>query len=144
MNTFPGNVQPARQWNPQLLRAMQVVSGVRREMQSLLPEALRAGVARVSEVRIRRWQAALEEAVSLLGQIPVILIFLPPPFAVFIQRAVNQIEQVLDTLADIPIASPRIYPPRPGWGIISLETLRFMLDDLGQAEALLYRALQAA
>lgn len=144
MNTFPGGVQPARQWNPQLLRAAQLVSSVRRDMQSLLPEALRAGVARVSEVRIRRWEAALEQAISLLGQIPVILIFPPPPFAVFINRAINQIEQVLDTLDEIPIASPRIYPPQPGWATISLETLRFMLDDLRQAEALLYRALQTA
>jgi len=144
LNTFPGAVQPARQWNPQLLRAVQLVSSVRRDMQALVPEALRRGVARVSELRIRRWQAALGEAVSLLGQIPVILIFPPPPFAVFINRAVNQIEQVLNTLDNIPIASLRIYPPRPGLGSISLETLRFMLDDLQQAEALLYRALQTA
>lgn len=142
MNTFPGGAQPTPQWNPQLLRAAQLVGSVRRDIQVLVPRAMQSGVVRVGELRIRRWQATLHEAIALLNRIPAILIFPPPPYVLLINRAVNQIQQVLEALDSILIASPRIYPPQPGFASISLEALRFLLDDLWQAEALLFRALR--
>lgn len=144
MNTFTGGAQPVRQLNPQLLTATLLVNGVRRDVESLVPLALREGAVTVGETRIRQWQAALQSAVSVLSRIPVPLIFPPPAFAIFANGAVNQINQVLTTLASIPIASLRIFPPQPGQASISLETLLFILTDLQQAEVLLFRALQAA
>jgi hypothetical protein len=139
MNLFPGT-----QLNPQILMATRQVIQVARDIESLLPQALREGSVTVSEGRIRRWQAALQSAVTQLQQIPVILIFPPPPFVRFIGGAIRQINQALDTLAAIPIATTRIFPPQPGRAIISLETLQFLLNDLQEAIALLIRALQLA
>lgn len=144
MNTFGGWTQPARQLNPQLLAALRLVQAVGRDVQSLVPLALQEGVAPVSETRIQRWQTALQRAISILNRIPAPLIYPPPLFVRLINGAVSQINQVLMTLASIPIASPRIYPPQPGRAAISLETLESILEDLQQAEQLLRRALWAA
>lgn len=144
VNTFTGGVPPLRQLNPQLLTATLLVGAVRSDVQSLVPLALQQGAATVVETRIREWQTALQSAVSLVSRIPAPLIFPPPAFVVFANSAVNQINQVLTTLAGIPSASPRIFPPQPGQATISLETLLFILNDLQQAEVLLTRALQAA
>ena len=133
-----------RQLNPQILNATLLVNAVRRDMESLLPQALQEGAVKVSETRIRQWQTALQAAVSLLNSVPAPLIFPPPAFVIFIRQAVAQINQVLTTLASIPIASPRIFPPQPGQASISLETLLLMLTDLRQAEVFLIQALLAA
>lgn len=130
--------------NPQILTASLLVIAVSRDIESLVPQALREGSVTVDESRIRRWQTALQTAVSQLNQIPAPLIFPPPPFVTFVNGAVAQIQQALAVLAAIPIAAPLIFPPQPGQGTISLEQLQVLLNDLQQAIVLLFRALQTA
>lgn len=144
LNALTGGTQPIRQLNPQILNALQLVNAVRRDIESLVPQAMREGTVTVSETRIREWQTTLQTAVSLLNRIPAPLIFPPPAFVTFINLAVKQINQALATLAAIPIVSPAIFPPQPGQASISLETLQFILTDLRQAEILLIQALLAA
>lgn len=144
LNTFTGGTQPLQQFNPQILAATQLVDAVRRDVESLLPQAMREGAVTVSESRIRQWQSALQTAVSLLSSVPAPLIFPPPAFVTLINQAVNQINEVLTTLGNIPVISPAIFPPQPGQASLSLETLQFILADLRQAEQFLIQALFAA
>lgn len=144
LNTFGGGTLPTQQLNPQILMATQLVNAVRRDVESLVPESMREGAVTVSETRIRQWQSALQNAVSLLNSVPAPLIFPPPAFVTLINQAVRQINQVLATLDTIAIASPAISPPQPGQASISLETLQFILADLRQAEAFLIQALFAS
>lgn len=141
LNNFIGMT---RQLNPQLLAAALLVDGVLRDMQSLVPQAVQAGSVTVSETRIQQWQTSLQNAASLLRQLPAPLIFPPPEFVTLANAAASLIDQVLTTLAAIPIASLAIFPPQPGQGTISSGTLLGMISNLQQAEALLLRALQVA
>ncbi len=117
---------------------------VRRDVLSLFSLVLQEGAVTVAESRVRQWQRLLQTAVTLLRQVPAPAIFPPPTFVLFINAAINQINQVLTTLAGTAIASPLISPPQPGQVLLSLETLQFILIDLQQAELLLIRALLAA
>ena len=139
-----GIVGMTRQLNPQLLAAAQLIDGVLRDMQSLVQQAIQAGSVTVSESRIQQWQTALRNAASLLRQLPAPLIFPPPAFVTLANAAATQIDQVLTTLASIPIVSLTIFPPQPGQGSISAGTLLRMISDLQQAEALVLQALQMA
>jgi hypothetical protein len=140
MNQPPG--RPVRP-NPQLLAATQLVREVAREIESLLARA-QAGTVRVRERRLRSWQARLQAAVTQLQQIPVIQIYPPPPIARQIDRAVRRIERAIATLAAIPVASPRIYPPQAGQAAVPVQTLQRVLNDLHEALQSLYRALGRA
>lgn len=139
MNSFLG-LQP----NPQLLIGILVVTAISRELQALAPEVLREGTVLVSEDRIRQWQTALRTAVTQVRQIPVPLIFPPPPSATFINEAGERIDRALSTLAIIPSAAPLTFPPQFGLVIISVEILVALLRDLQAAQTLLIRALQTA
>lgn len=130
-----------RNLNPQILNALFLVEGVRTDMQRLLPQALATGSVTVGEARIRSWQTALQTALQLVQQVPVILIFPPPPIAQFLSSAAAQIEQALSTLQAIPIASPLIFPPQPGQATLSLQTLQSLLGNLQQASFFLVQAL---
>jgi hypothetical protein len=144
MNVSPGGQQQPRQLNPQILMATLLVIAVSRDIESLVPQAMRVGSVTTTENRVRNWQTSLQTAVSQLNQVPAPLIFPPPAFVTFINGAVRQINQALATLASIPIVAPQIFPPQPGQATISLETLQFLLNDLQEATALLIRALQTA
>jgi hypothetical protein len=144
VNISASVTQPFRQVNPQLLLATIIVDVVRRDIQSLVPQALPTGSVTVSETRIRQWQSGLQTAVSLLERIPAPLIFPPPEFVTLINAAVTQINQALAILAAIPIAAPAIFPPVPGQATLSVATLQALLNNLQQAEILLIRAIQAA
>jgi hypothetical protein len=144
LNIPASGTQPVRQLNPQILNATLLVDAVRRDIESLLPQALREGAVSVSETKIRQWQTALQAAISVLNSVPAPLIFPPPAFVTLIHQAVNQINEALTTLGSIPIATPAIFPPQPGQASISLETLQFLLDDLRQAEMFLIEALLVA
>lgn len=133
-----------RQLNPQLLSAAFLVDGVLRDMQSLISQAVQSGSVTVSQTRIQQWQTALQNAANQLRQIPAPLIFPPPAFVTLANAAASLIDQVLATLASIPIISPAIFPPQPGQGTISLNTLLGMISNLQQAEALILQALQVA
>lgn len=140
---FTSAGQQVRPLNPQLLSATLLVNAVKRDLESLVPQALREGAVTVSEDRIRQWQTSLQTAVSLIERLPAPLIFPPPAFVMFAAGAANQINQALSILNSIPIAV-MIFPPQPGQATVSLETLQFLLTDLQQAETLLLRSLQTA
>ncbi len=130
--------------NTPLLTATLIVDAVRRDVDSLLPQAQLRGSATVSSTRIQIWQSALQNAVSLLGQIPAPLIFPPPPFVTFINAATQQINQVLATLSTLPTVTIQIFPPQPSQVSIPLATLQSVATGLRQAELFLIQALQTA
>lgn len=130
--------------NPQLLSALSQIRAVRSQIESLFYWAQQQGSVRVGERQIRSWQRTLRSALTQIDQIPVILIYPPPPFAVFAGQAERELEAALDTLDEIPIMSLRIYPPQPGVATIDVQTLRSLLIDLRQAEAAVMRALRAS
>lgn len=130
--------------DPQLLFALLLVRAVRQDVQALLPQLQASGSITLDRTRVNRWTSALREAVQLVQSIPVILIFPPPPFAVFANAAVTQIEQALATIAALPSAAPLTFPPLFDRVILDLPTAQSLLGDLTQAEALLLRALQSA
>jgi hypothetical protein len=77
----------------------------------------------------------------MLQQIPIIMIYPPPPIARLINAALGQINQSLAALAAVPLTCPRIYPPQPGRDRLSLRRLELVNLPLQEAIGLLYRAM---
>lgn len=100
------------------------------------------GYVRVGERRLQRWQQELARAVNLLESIPTIQIYPPPPITRYIRGAIEQINAARTLLGNIPIASPRIYPPQPGMANIPVATLERVLRHLYAALDYLRRAMR--
>jgi hypothetical protein len=132
MNLPPSSQQ---QGNPQLLMAIQQVIAVSRDMESLVPQARQQGSVVVGADRIGGWQGALQSAVTQLSQIPIILIYPPPPIATLIQGAIGQLNQVIASLGAIPITAS-------GVANLRLVTLLLLLFDLQAGIGQLFQALR--
>lgn len=141
-NFFPlsPSAQPP---TPQIQAAYYIVRGVRFELQSLVPQALAADGVSVSQTQVQQWVASLQSAFDILNRIPMTLIYPPPLWSTYVQRAAAQIEQAIALLSSIPIAAPLIYPPVPGQARILLQTLTQLINLLQAAEYNLLLALQS-
>jgi len=131
-----GFPQTPQTLNPQILQALSLVDGVLRSMSSLLPRAQAAGSVFVSEQQLRFWEGGLRRALQLVEQVPVILIYPPPPSARFLEEAARQLRRALSALSGI----------RGGFAgrqRLTLRLLLFILSSLRSASSALWRALYA-
>lgn len=130
---FPQSIQGL---NPQIRRALFLVDGVQRSMASLLPRAQATGSVFVSEQQLRYWEGGLQRALQLVEQVPVILIYPPPPSARFLEEAARQLQRALAALSGI----------RGGFAArhrITRNQLLFILNSLRRASSALVQALYA-
>lgn len=131
-----GFPQTAPAPNPQIRQALFLVDGVQRSMASLLPRAQTTGSVFVTGQQLRFWESGLRQALQLVGQVPVILIYPPPPVARFLEEAAEQIRRALSILLSV----------RGGFAgrrRLTLGQLTAILNSLRRASAALLRALYA-
>lgn len=122
-----------------LTRARFLLIFVEQSIQAVINQARGNNVA-VSETMLVAWQALLMMVISLLNSIAVPLIFPPPRWAQMVSRAITLVTAANQTLAGIPVASTRIFPPQPGQATVSVQTLQQVQNQLRMA----IRALEAA
>lgn len=140
MNQATGAAQVGRTLNPQILQALFLTDGVRREWEGLLRQAFfGGGSVTVTDAQLRGWINTLQEAIRLLQQVPSILIFPPPPSTQFINAAIAQLQAAVQRLQAIPTTRSI-----PAQATLSLQTLLTLINEVRQAELFMIFALQSA
>lgn len=106
-----------------LTRARFLLQFVDQSIQMVLSQA-RGGTVTLSETTIRSWIALLTAARDDLNQIVAPAIFPPPQWVTLVQAATRLIENAIQLLNSIPIASTLIFPPTPGQATVSVQLLQ--------------------
>lgn len=124
---------------PTLARSRFLLLFVDQSIQSVINQA-RGNTAVVPETALVAWQALLSTVIEQLSTLPVPAIAPPPRWAQLVGMAITLTMSANQTLAAIPVASLRIFPPRPGQATVAVQTLQQVQRNLRLAA----QALEAA